>query len=208
MGIVLYGSGSGSSSSSVPKFLTAGSIVGDTYASLTSSGEGASQWAPTRNVIHFVPILLKAGTLDRLGSMVLQAGGADELLRLGVYNADATTLEPGTLLVDGGATAFITGTGPVTVTVAQAISTAGLYWLAVVRQGSTDTGQLVRGNLSDQRVWLPFLSTQAATPYRTYTHRISTAATFTGALPGTAPAMTKRTPADGDEPILTVRFSA
>lgn len=181
--------------------IVSGKQVGATYISIIGASN-AGQFTPTRSVIYLVPALLKAGVIDRIGSQCLSGGGADEVLRLGVYTDSAGL--PSSLITDCG-TVSLTSTGVKTITTSVTIPSDGLYWLACVRQGTTDTAQILK-NGGDQHVWFPGLPVDPNTPYSGYGHYI-TAASYTGALPSSAPSLTAAS-AGGTTPILTVRYSS
>ena len=75
-------------------------------------------------------------TLDRICFEVTTAGAGGTKARLGIYN-DGTDLYPGALLVDAGEVAVDT-TGLKTIIISQAL-TKGIYWLAVVTDGTPKT---------------------------------------------------------------------
>lgn len=88
--------------------------------------------APTLNRLNYAGAMVPAGTIDRIGVWITAGGTAGSVVRLGLYDTDTSTGDPGSLLVDGG-TVDTTGTGFKEVTVSTTV-TAGLLWIAAVAQ--------------------------------------------------------------------------
>jgi hypothetical protein len=110
-------------------------------------GTGAQVGTTTLNKAQVIPILLRAGTLDRIGCNQATNPTAGEFFRLGIYSDDGNGY-PGALLVDGGQVLRATS-GFKTVTINQAITT-GIYWIAVAYQGGSTIGNvIVVGSNSD-----------------------------------------------------------
>lgn len=88
-------------------------------------------------VLRAFPVYLEAGlTLDRLGVEVT-TGAASSVARLGIYSTGSDGA-PGALLVDAG-TVATTSAGAKEVTLSQAITATGWYWLACASQGGDPT---------------------------------------------------------------------
>jgi hypothetical protein len=103
---------------------------------------GGANAAQTLNLMYARPIRLGAGTINRIAAHVAATVTASEVCRLGIYTNDATTNRPSALVVDGGTIDLsASGNQGKAVTVSTAI-TAGVYWLAAVRQGPTATCQM------------------------------------------------------------------
>ena len=93
----------------------------------------------------YLPIILGAYTYDRIA--VFTGNGfpaSSNTLRLGIYNNDAATNKPSTVLLDAGTITTTTSDTAYQITISQTITTAGLYWLAFNEQVAGITG-LYRG---------------------------------------------------------------
>lgn len=86
--------------------------------------------AGVQNQIYAVPVQLRAGTLDRIGTHVGSAQ-ASNTWRLGLYSDNNGY--PGSLLADFG-TIDASTTGQKTISVSQVVND-GIYWTALVEQG-------------------------------------------------------------------------
>lgn len=111
--------------------------------------------AQALNTMTALPFWLPAGcTIDRIGIEVT-SGTALSVPRLGIYN-DAGSGLPGTLLLDAG-TIDGTSSGTKQITIAQAITASGYYWMAFVNQGAACTVRTVSTPV------YPILATNATT---------------------------------------------
>lgn len=120
-------------------FGATGAISGKYFIPQMSVATAFSANAGTLNLAQAVPILLRAGTLDRIAINLNNTATAGENVALAIYN-DAGGY-PGTVLLDTGDFA-ITSTGVKAATISQAVNT-GIYWLAMVRHGGSALGQIV-----------------------------------------------------------------
>jgi|GEM_PF-1761153 len=104
-------------------------------------GAAISQTAITVDRIIATPfVVARKMTVDRIAFDTANSD-TGKAVRLGIYN-NGTNLYPGTLLIDGGATATIESAGTFTVTISQQL-TPGLYWLAAVTNGSSVQTRLI-----------------------------------------------------------------
>jgi hypothetical protein len=146
-GITLTDEGAGST---VTVAATGGSLDGFTgnrsgvwYIPLANVVSAFSATAGTHGQAVAMPILLRAGTLDRIAVNHNNTVTANETARLGIYSDDGNGY-PGTLLLDAGTVDLGTATALKPITISQVVTT-GIYWLVVARQGTagTATAQLV-----------------------------------------------------------------
>lgn len=102
--------------------------------SFGSNGTFTDQTFST-GTVYYIPVILAAYTYDRL-SIVTGAShtGAANTVRLGIYNNDATTNKPSTVLLDAGTVTTVSASTAYEITISQTITTPGLYWLAFVEQ--------------------------------------------------------------------------
>jgi len=90
-----------------------------------------------QNEVYYSPLVVNVeGTFQAIGTNVTAGGGAGATLRFGIY-ADNGSGSPGRLLLDSGPVAA-TGTGAISEAISQVLL-PGVYWLAVVAQGSAST---------------------------------------------------------------------
>jgi len=101
---------------------------------------GAQLNTLTLNEAEAIPIILRAGTLDRIGTNQSSGATPGEFFRLGIYSDDGNGY-PGALLVDGGQVDRSTS-GFKTVTISLAV-TAGIYWIVQAQQGGSSLGNCV-----------------------------------------------------------------
>jgi hypothetical protein len=137
-------------------------------------------------------------TLNRICCEVTSAGGAGNTARLGIYR-DAGGY-PGALLLDAGTVATDTGTNR-EITIAQQISTSGLYWLAYVSQGGT--AATVRGVTFSASAFMYCYFTTTPPPNTVQGGYIVTG--VAGALPD--PFGTPPLTVNGDAPRVYVRVA-
>jgi hypothetical protein len=138
------------------KFLVADSTqsTGLAYSTILFQGKKASHYymnsggpyavrsnAAALNLVHYVPIYMVTGTLDRIAQQHLGSPTASEVLRMGIYT-DTGEGWPNALVVDAGTIDLSTAAAKKEITISQAV-TSGLYWLALVRQGPTNTATTV-----------------------------------------------------------------
>ena len=141
----VYGAYWGTASGGVSANATA-ALSGIWFTPSMVAGTGAQVNPLPLNVVEAMPIILRAGTLDRIGTNQSTGGNPGELFRLGIY-ADANGY-PGALLVDAGTVSRDT-LGFKTVTISLAI-TDGVYWIAQAQQGPSALGNcVISGSASD-----------------------------------------------------------
>lgn len=151
------------------------------------------------------PIVLSAGTLDRIGANHAGSATASELLRLGIYRN--TNGRPSSLVLDAGTIDLSTATANKTITISQAI-TEGVYWLAAVRQGPTNTATTLNFSSAGQigtyglGTWTEL--TGAANWFDS--NQFMYVAGVTGALPDPFGSPTLLT-AGTESPIVAVRYA-
>lgn len=165
-------------------------------------GTGTSTTSATQNVAWFVPMILHAGTIDRIAAEVTTGGAAGSVVRLGIYTANETSGRPDQLIVDAGT---IDGTTvaiqEVTVSPAATIPYTGRYWIAVVAQGATCTLRTITGRALQPTVSTGLSFLQGSTAWM-FTSLV-TGATVTGALPSTAAASSP----NSNTPRVAVRYA-
>ena len=134
--------------------------------------------------LHYFPVILSAGTVDRIGCEVttLQAGAT---LRMGIYFDDDGF--PGNLLAEAtsGADQYpldAATTGVRTAAISAVIPRNGLYWLAVVQQGNATSA----GIMGWSRGAVPWLPLGTSPPSSTTAHKGRYQTGVTGALPASA----------------------
>lgn len=90
-----------------------------------------------------------AMTFDRICVIVQTAyTGGTPVIGLGIYNCDATTLFPSSLVLDAG-TVSVATTGIKTITINQALA-PGMYWLAsLVTGGTASDGVMISSTLTN-----------------------------------------------------------
>lgn len=153
------------------------------YVSSTSGTQGLTQ-----DRLFARPFLVVARrAFDRIGVNITVAAGASGVLRMGIY-ADGGGV-PGALIVDAG-TVSATATGTVEITIAQTLD-PGLYWLALVEQGSATGGTVTA--YSAAAIPTSAWSQVATTPPTSlgFTHPYK--ASVSGALPNPFGALTSAT---------------
>lgn len=104
-----------------------------TNPNLTSA---ATTQALTADRLYCIPLVVcRDFSIDRIAIQVTTAGAAGTKARLGIYE-NGTNLHPGDLLVDlGTVDVDSTGVKVITISPTQAL-TKGVYWLAVISDGT------------------------------------------------------------------------
>lgn len=152
--------------------------TGSAYYIIPQGQQGAGTL--TQGLMRSVPILLPGGiTLDRI-SMEVTTASAGTTARLGIY-ADSGYGYPGALMLDAG-TIDASTTGMKEITISQAITIPGVYWLVCAAQGSGGTGSLRTFN---NPIWsLPIITSFTALPtIGTSTNSFEVTSGVSGALP-------------------------
>ena len=129
-------------------------------------------------VVSYIPFYVSTTTTFTKLAVYVNTATATATARIGIYNNDAATDSPSTLIVASGSL-DVGGVGAgtqVTATISQSL-TPGLYWLAAVQQ----TAKSVLTNFpwsSNQMPYVPFAQAGSGTSW--------SQASVTGALPSTA----------------------
>lgn len=162
------------------------------HPNLPTVGAGTSMGSATMvtNTIYASPLIVPAGTLDRMSFNVAVSGGANNI-RHGIYQAASRTDPyPGSLLVDSGDISVNT-TGLKTTTISVVIEATRLYWMVLqTSAGAPDTtnysggGFIVPQGLLARTTWATPSDYQAAGFRMTRTY---------AALPATFPAFSSAT---------------
>lgn len=119
----------------IPAQVSSGAVSGKWYIPPATAIPDAVG-APSYTRMFAVPVLLRAGTLTKLGAWHWGSPTAGETFRMGVY-ADNGNNYPGALLFDAGTIDMSTAAGVLkAITFSQAIPSTGLYWLVGVKQGA------------------------------------------------------------------------
>lgn len=165
---------------------------------ITLGSDGSS----TANFMYCMPISVPHRVqVDRLGIRLTtaQAGGA---ARVGIYTNDEVTKQPSTLVVDGGAISLASGSGDITATISTWLN-PGLYWVASISTATSTmpTIRRVSGGVLGVYPSSDLSELSGGSPWR-----YLTVAQAYGALPTTAPAMTRST--GSEAPIIGVRRAA
>lgn len=118
-------------------------VVSNGYVGTKTTGALADSTL-IEDTTYYIPVFLKNLTYNQIICRGPQAAVTGTLtVRLGIYNADSTTLLPSTVLLDAG-TVSITASGTdYAITISQTPS-AGYYYLALNMQATTGTSA-VRG---------------------------------------------------------------
>lgn len=160
-------------------------ISGRWYAAECLGRTTAAASTLTLNRLYLMPFhVLKNGSYTGL-SVMGGTASATMVMRLGIYNNDATTGLPTTLVVDAGQTgAMSTATSQYIITISQTLE-AGTYWLAAVPQTSINAACITAvspGTLSGGMLYLGYAAGyQANLP----NPEIYATAAVSGALPST-----------------------
>ncbi len=117
----------------------------------------------TASRMYATPIIVaRAITVEEI-AIEVTTGDAGKVARVGIYN-NGTNLYPGTLVIDGGEVS-VAGVALVTAAIADTVLTKGIYWLAVVGDGTPT----LRGWASDDW-WFPILGRDPAMLTRWHNH--------------------------------------
>lgn len=107
-----------------------------------STGTGA----PTLNEIRCLPFFSgRGGVIDRIAFDCTVVGGAGSKLRLGIYDADQTTLYPTALLADSGEIDGTAATGVRKFPVNATMQPSRLYWLCGIHGTTSATVRITGG---------------------------------------------------------------
>lgn len=147
------------------------------------------------NLVRVSPwVVTDTITITRLFCEFTVAGEANSVFRIGIWNHDATTARPGTLVIDAGTISTGTGNagsvstggtpGVYEITVSQSIS-PGFYWIGGAVQGATTTAPTMRivsntaNNFSPIGTSLPGAGTSQAGAVFTQSGAFTTASSMT-----------------------------
>ncbi len=213
-GDVLAGPGTGSQAATLDSVTTA-ETVGDAthYPIITTDAKGrvitaTAQLAPSagvsisRTVGRWHPMVLSSGSFT-MNTGVLTAlpivifsthtfvgigvnivtGGTASSVRLGIYADNGGTPVGGSLVLDAG-TVATTAAGAAAITISQSLS-PGVYWLVAVQVAAT-ANAICTGIITTE--FSPLGYSSPGVPDNSSTGFISSASTYTGALPATFPA--------------------
>ena len=103
-----------------------------------SISAAATAQTVTEDQTIYIPVFLPTFTADRIVCRTSASHSGTSTVRLGIYNADATTRKPSTVLLDAGTVACNATSTNFLITINQAI-TAGYYYLAFNAQTITGT---------------------------------------------------------------------
>lgn len=133
-----------------------------------------------QNLLYYVPLIMSAGTIDRLYSYLV-ATGSGETLRFGLFTS--SNGRPSTLIVDAGTVSVAAGGNSLKeVTTSTALTSTGQVFGAFVHQGgATATSSGGVGSLSVRSSWANPVASDGFSPIVAWTE-----AGVTGALPATA----------------------
>lgn len=203
-GVHNFGSGTGATDTTLSR-LAAGKL-GVGTSKIVVADEKSAPWVPGRWVdpagadsgrtgnipgegtLLFVPLYLEAKAISDLGVFIVTAGTTGALARLGLYTDVSGA--PGVLCVDGGTVAAETVTTFVSVAAPFTPPVAGWYWGCGGVQGGAGTrpGWARLGSINTRGAVQPAGTLPNGFGIGCWT---STASTFTGALPASAPAVSR-----------------
>lgn len=155
-----------------------------------------------RHNSFFCGIWLHPGTLDRIGVEVTTAQ-ASTTVRLGIYGTSTDGLPTGAPILDAG-TVDASTTGFKEITVSQAISAAGWYWLSATAQGGSGADVQVRRIIGGTRQPVAAIATRIVDASPAVVGIRTMGGTTSGALP-TIGALNY---GDSTTPQIVVRYSA
>ena len=129
-----FGGGGGSSSTVAIK-----PVSGYYYSWLPNDTVSGSAWASANGTVYAQPFSIGTSATATRIAVNVQLGSASAVIRLGIYNNDATSDKPGTRLLDAG-TVSVATSGWKAITISQAL-TAGTYWLVALQIAGSSGGQ-------------------------------------------------------------------
>lgn len=159
----------------------------------TKSGTTATTTPLTKGKIYFVRFEVSVSFTAKQLYLYIVAGVATTTVRFGIY-ADNGHGKPGAKVLDAGTVASTASTTGVGITVTHTL-TPGVYWLCVVRQGTSAIGTLKGPQTTTTWRLAQNWGTATVPTFHGFFGWVSTAATFTSTLPATAPALTAITSA-------------
>lgn len=137
----------------------------------------------TEDTTYYTPIYLPVCTVDRIGFRTGSNWSATSSThRLGLYNNSATTNLPTTVLIDGGTVVASAASTDYELTISQAISTAGWYWIAHNYQSGVSVSTVAVISTSGNGYFAQQATTLADAASQTTLIRGVTQASVTGAF--------------------------
>ena len=97
----------------------------------------ADNRSSTEDVTLYTPIFITSASFDRIAILTGPSHTGTGTIRLGLYNMDATTFRPSTLVFDAGTVSANAASTVFEITISQTVSTTGYYYLAFNVQNST-----------------------------------------------------------------------
>jgi hypothetical protein len=152
----------------------------------SANGPRSTTNTATVNRTYYLPIVITStGTLDRIQLNTGTSFSGTAVVRLGMYNMDATTGLPSTVNFDAGTVSCTAASTNYSITISQAV-TPGVYYLAANMQTAATTSQF----WGVTRVYSPALpligNTTSDGPVQNYTQSSVTGAFATAGTLGTA----------------------
>lgn len=100
----------------------------------------------THQRTYYAPIYIdQTTTVDRITIRTANTFAGTATVRLGIYNNDATTGQPSTVLLDAGTVSATAASTNYEITINQTLTT-GFYWVAMAQQGTAPTTSAYFGN--------------------------------------------------------------
>lgn len=100
----------------------------------------------THQRTYYAPIYIdQTTTVDRIAIRTANTFAGTATVRLGIYNNDATTGQPSTVLLDAGTVSATAASTNYEITINQTLTT-GFYWVAMAQQGTAPTTSTYFGN--------------------------------------------------------------
>lgn len=100
----------------------------------------------THQRTYYAPIYIdQTTTVDRITIRTANTFAGTATVRLGIYNNDATTGQPSTVLLDAGTVSATAASTNYEITINQTLTT-GFYWVAMAQQGTAPTTSTYFGN--------------------------------------------------------------
>ena len=97
----------------------------------------ADNRSSVEDVTLYTPIFITSASFDRIAIRTGSSHTGTGTIRLGLYNMDATTFRPSTLVFDAGTVTANAAATNFEITISQTVSTTGYYYLAFNVQNST-----------------------------------------------------------------------
>lgn len=141
-------------------------VTGRYYDGSYSADSGVGGTSPATGQIRFMPFYCAATTtFNRIGILVTASGAGNA--HLGIWQADATTKLPGTVVEDQ--TVSVASTGGVEATISRTLTGDTLYWLGIIPNVSMSAQRADRGSTA-HKGFASLASTDPETVYATFTY--------------------------------------